>query len=76
LSHHEALAAIEQGRSVVTAFHSNTERHFQRGAMKNQLTRALASELPGATPGSDFHIATSQVDADPYTIVPSGQMKW
>jgi putative NIF3 family GTP cyclohydrolase 1 type 2 len=76
LSHHEALATIEQGRSVVTAFHSNTERHFQRGAMKNQLTRALASELPGATPGSDFHIATSQVDADPYTIVPSGQMKW
>merc|ERR1711977_113168 len=28
LSHHEALAAVEAGRCVVTAFHSNSERAF------------------------------------------------
>lgn len=33
LSHHEALAAIEQGKVVITAFHSNTERGFLKGVL-------------------------------------------
>ena len=44
LSHHEALAATEQGMSVVTLFHSNTERGFLHSVLKEQLTSMLQQE--------------------------------
>lgn len=44
LSHHEALAANEQGRCVVTLFHSNTERGFLHSVLKEKLTRTLKEE--------------------------------
>ena len=44
LSHHEALAATEQGRCVVTLFHSNTERGFLHSVLKEKLTRTLKEE--------------------------------
>ena len=44
LSHHEALAATERGRCVVTLFHSNTERGFLRAVMRERLARALREE--------------------------------
>jgi putative NIF3 family GTP cyclohydrolase 1 type 2 len=44
LSHHEALAAIEKGKCVVTLFHSNTERGFLHSVLKVQLEKAAKQE--------------------------------
>ena len=44
LSHHEALRVTEQGRCVVTLFHSNTERGFLSSVMKPQLEAILKEE--------------------------------
>ncbi|KAI5257457.1 NGG1p interacting factor 3 [Aureobasidium subglaciale] len=44
LSHHEALAAIEQGKCVIALFHSNTERGFLHGVLKPQLENAVKEE--------------------------------
>ena len=44
LSHHEALAATEKGRCVVTLFHSNSERGFLHGVLRQKLTVELKKE--------------------------------
>ena len=44
LSHHEALAAIESGKAVVTLFHSNSERGFLHSVLKEQLSTATDTE--------------------------------
>ena len=46
LGHHEALAAIEAGRCVVTLFHSNTERGFLQ-VLRERLEKALREEWEG-----------------------------
>lgn len=43
-SHHEALAATEKGKCVVTLFHSNTERGFLGSVMKGKLEGVLREE--------------------------------
>lgn len=45
LSHHEALAAIEAGKCVITLFHSNTERGFLHSVLKPQLEKKVAQEV-------------------------------
>ena len=45
LSHHEALAAIEQGKCVITLFHSNTERGFLHSVLKPQLEKTIKEEV-------------------------------
>ncbi|KAF3920237.1 hypothetical protein AA313_de0207496 [Arthrobotrys entomopaga] len=77
MSHHEALAAKENGTSVIACFHSNTERGYLP-IMKQQ----LLSTLPGKweetveQEGSDemldvegWEVVISQADRDPYTIL-------
>ena len=44
LSHHEVLRATEQGKSVITLFHSNSERGYLSSVMKGSLTRVLKEE--------------------------------
>lgn len=44
LSHHEALAAIEQGKCVIALFHSNTERGFLHSVLKPQLEKSVKEE--------------------------------
>ena len=44
LSHHDALAATEKGKCVVTLFHSNTERGFLSSVLKEKLTTVLRGE--------------------------------
>jgi hypothetical protein len=87
LSHHEALAATEQGKCVVTAFHSNTERAFLKSRMRPDLLVELERmveqeeidemadrESMGLAGG--FELAVSEVDRDPFEIVASGQTGW
>jgi putative NIF3 family GTP cyclohydrolase 1 type 2 len=74
LVHHEALAAIEQGRVVVTAFHSNTERAFLKKIMQTNLVEVVEQVLD-AMPHDEkqwmgnFDVAISQVDRDPFETV-------
>jgi len=65
LSHHEALAEIENGKVVVTAFHSNTERAFLRERMQHQLSDELKASL---SVFERFTVGISQVDRDPFEI--------
>ncbi|KAI5284453.1 hypothetical protein KEM54_001323, partial [Ascosphaera aggregata] len=82
MSHHDALAAIEQGSCVMTVFHSNSERGYIQGELRRRLTEELATAWPkwratvaqtGQWPeealgGDDFEVEYSRVDGDPYHI--------
>ncbi|KFY23875.1 hypothetical protein V491_02376 [Pseudogymnoascus sp. VKM F-3775] len=52
LSHHEALGAIEQGKVVITAFHSNSERKFLSQVMKRELQVHIAEALQAQSGGT------------------------
>lgn len=45
LSHHEALAAIERGKCVITIFHSNTERGFLHSVLQPQLEEEIKEQV-------------------------------
>lgn len=69
LSHHEALAAIEAGRCVVTAFHSNSERGYLK-VMKGLLSRDILEELKAAgIAEGETQVDISRADRDPYEII-------
>lgn len=83
LSHHEALAAVENDKAVVTAFHSNTERKFLEVRMKGQLEEQIRKACEEMEEDEmrdelavDFEVAVSEVDRDPYVIVHSGMPGW
>jgi putative NIF3 family GTP cyclohydrolase 1 type 2 len=79
LSHHEALAAVERGQCVVTAFHSNSERAFLKQRMKDALAVAIENILDKESNGLEKTISTvmgkmidvdvSEADRDPFEIV-------
>ncbi len=77
LSHHEALAAIESGKVVVTAGHSNTERLFLKSRLKPLLLKEIRQRLQQDTLSAnewdvdpqDFTVDVSEVDRDPFEIV-------
>lgn len=73
LSHHEALAAIEQDKVVVTAFHSNTERAYLKERMLNMLLHHIGD---GQHSIGDYDLAVSNVDRDPFEIVIAGAKEW
>jgi putative NIF3 family GTP cyclohydrolase 1 type 2 len=59
MSHHDALAAVAAGATVVLAGHSNTERAFLP-MLRRRLQQAFDGDL-------DVRIARS--DRDPFTVV-------
>jgi putative NIF3 family GTP cyclohydrolase 1 type 2 len=63
VSHHVALRAVEEGRTVVTVFHSNSERQYLRQRMQPWLERELQREVPDAC------VYVSEADEDPFQIV-------
>lgn len=79
LSHHEALSVIEQGKCVITAFHSNTERKFLKDRMVGILRKEIEQRMTGVEELEDkktLEIGVSEVDRDPYDIVVPGQEGW
>ena len=44
MSHHEALAVTERGGCVVTLFHSNSERGYLWGIMRERLEEELRGQ--------------------------------
>jgi putative NIF3 family GTP cyclohydrolase 1 type 2 len=63
MSHHVALKAVEEGRTVVTVFHSNSERQFLRQVMQPVLERKLQEQV------GDAQVLVSEEDEDPFRIV-------
>ncbi|MEZ6038554.1 MAG: Nif3-like dinuclear metal center hexameric protein [Planctomycetota bacterium] len=59
MSHHEVLAAVAEGSSVVLAGHGNTERGFLKG-----LRRRLVGEF-----GKALDVRLSREDRDPLAVV-------
>lgn len=59
LSHHDTLAAVAAGTSVVLAGHANTERGFLV-----PLRRRLASAFPG-----ELTVRVARTDRDPFVVV-------
>lgn len=82
LSHHEALAAIEKGKCVITTFHSNSERGFFRKSIVGKLTGAVTEEVEELRKsgdigkGEEWKIDVSEVDCDPYSLVMTGDEGW
>ncbi|KAI7968863.1 hypothetical protein EIK77_002859 [Talaromyces pinophilus] len=70
LSHHEALAAIERGSSVVTLFHSNSERGYLWDVMRQKLEDGIVQELSITTTKTEGGlVAVSKADRDPFGVV-------
>lgn len=61
-SHHSALRAIQQGRTLVQVFHSNSERGYLREVLRPKLTEELKKSVPEA------EVVMSEYDADPFRI--------
>lgn len=63
MSHHSALRAIQQGRTVVTVFHSNSERAYLNEVLRPSLQEELRASQP------DAEVVLSKFDKDPFTII-------
>lgn len=61
-SHHSALRAIQQGRTLVQVFHSNSERGYLREVLRPRLQAELRKSVPEA------EVTLSEFDADPFKI--------
>lgn len=61
-SHHSALRAIQQGKTLVTVFHSNSERGYLREVLRPKLEEQLRAQVPEA------EVVVSECDKDPFTI--------
>lgn len=81
MSHHETLGTIERGSSVISLFHSNSERGYLKDVMRGKLQEELEGEWEavrqGGRLGSDggalddagVRVDVSEKDRDPYGIV-------
>ncbi|SPO04297.1 related to Ngg1p-interacting factor 3 [Cephalotrichum gorgonifer] len=63
MSHHDALAAAQRGRIVVTTYHSNTERQFLEKRLQGMLEERLRPEESRA------EVLVSRIDSDPFRVV-------
>ena len=68
-SHHSALRAIQQGRTLVQVFHSNSERGYLQEVLRPKLEAAIRETDP------DVEVVTSKVDKDPFTILDVSDLK-
>jgi putative NIF3 family GTP cyclohydrolase 1 type 2 len=68
-SHHSALRAIQQGRTLVQVFHSNSER----GYLQEVLGPALEKEIQTSVP--DAKVVLSKYDKDPFMIMDVGDLE-
>jgi len=61
-SHHSALRAIQQGKTLITVFHSNSERGYLREVLKPRLEQELKASV------AEAEVVVSEYDKDPFTI--------
>lgn len=63
MGHHDVLAAIAQGTSVILCEHSNTERGFLQQVLVNKLQESFEAN------GDNYEVICSKLDKDPLRIV-------
>ncbi|PFH63025.1 hypothetical protein XA68_10437 [Ophiocordyceps unilateralis] len=61
--HHSALRAIQQGRTLVQVFHSNSERAYLHDVLRPRLRELLTKSVP------ESEVVVSEYDKDPFTIL-------
>ncbi|KAI9030936.1 GTP cyclohydrolase 1 type 2/Nif3 [Phycomyces nitens] len=66
MGHHDVLAALAQGTSVVLCEHTNTERGYLSAVLKPALERQLAGERSES--GDNIEVVVSKLDKDPLVI--------
>ncbi|KAF8595835.1 NGG1p interacting factor 3 [Ceratobasidium sp. AG-I] len=66
MSHHEVLATVAQGTSVILCGHSNTERPYL-AALRQKLQEALNQDPE--IQGEQYEVVVSKSDVDPLVIV-------
>lgn len=84
MGHHDALAATERGISIVTLFHSNTERGYLHGTMRGKLEEVVREEWGSlrsdgknarvegwkeVLEDGSVKVDVSTVDRDPFAVV-------
>jgi putative NIF3 family GTP cyclohydrolase 1 type 2 len=69
MTHHNALKAVMQGKCVIAAFHSNSERTFLRDRLQPTLKKLLREKVPEA------EVLISEADEDPFEIVDVQNLK-
>lgn len=69
MTHHNALKAVMQGKCVIAAFHSNSERTFLRDRLQPTLEKLLRDKVPEA------EVLLSETDEDPFEIVDVQNLK-
>lgn len=62
-SHHSALRAVQQGKTLIQVFHSNSERGYLREVLKPSLEKLLKEAEPEA------EVVLSEYDSDPFRIL-------
>lgn len=67
-SHHSALRAVQQGRTLVQVFHSNSERGYLREVLRPRLQAELRRSCPEA------EVVVSEYDRDPFSVVDVGEL--
>ncbi|KAF6809428.1 NIF3-like protein [Colletotrichum sojae] len=63
MTHHNALKAVQEGKTVITVFHSNSERGYLKEVMKP----LLEGELKGKE--AEAQVLVSEADRDPFEII-------
>ncbi|PKS07175.1 hypothetical protein jhhlp_005775 [Lomentospora prolificans] len=63
MSHHDALKASQEGKIVVTTYHSNTERRF----LEHRLRTTLEEKLQESE--EEAEVFVSKVDRDPFKVI-------
>lgn len=62
-SHHSALRAIQQGRTLVQVFHSNSERGYLQDVLRPKLEKLLKESV------AEAEVVLSEYDQDPFRIL-------
>ncbi|KAI1871508.1 uncharacterized protein JN550_004502 [Neoarthrinium moseri] len=70
MSHHAALRHVHLGQTVVTVFHSNSERQY----LTQRLKPMLEKKLEGALGGQGFSVLVSTKDRDPFETIDVTQL--
>ena len=64
MSHHEVLAVVARGGSVILCNHTNTERGYLGDVLKGWLEGELREEG-----GGEWEVIVSKEDKDPLRVV-------
>jgi putative NIF3 family GTP cyclohydrolase 1 type 2 len=63
MSHHNALKAVQEGKVVVTVFHSHSERGYLNEVLQPLLLKELRAKDPYAA------VVCSEMDEDPFVVI-------